>query len=305
MSVQEPPGPSTSVAVARSSREGKPSTAGPHAVRDDADPTPRPAWARFAALGDSFTEGMQDVLRPDGRHRGWADRVAQSLADDGPAPSIAYANLAVRGRLLPQVIAEQVPAALRLEPDLVTLGAGVNDAMRRHFDLDALATALETGVRDLRRSGADVVLFAFGDPSRRSLTLGPIRGRIRSLNSAVHAIAEHHGCRVVDFWGVAVFDSDELWDPDRLHLSPAGHTRAALAVREALGRGDASWRTPLVEAPRPGVFSRAADHARWTRDHAGPWIARRLRGESSGDEVTPKEPSWVHIHSRGQVSTGR
>jgi lysophospholipase L1-like esterase len=259
----------------------------------------------FAALGDSFTEGMQDVLRPDGRHRGWADRVAQSLADDEPGSRFRYANLAVRGRLLPQVISEQVPAALTLEPDLVTLGAGVNDAMRRHFDLDALATALEAGVRELRRGGTDVVLFAFGDPSRRSLTLGPIRDRIRTLNTAVHAIADHHGCRVVDFWGAAVFDSDELWDADRLHLSPMGHERAALAVREALGRGDATWRTPLVGAARPGAIARAAGHARWTREHAGPWIARRLRGESSGDEVTPKDPSWVHIHSGGQVSTGR
>lgn len=305
MSVQEPPEPSTSVGDARSSREGKPSTAGPRAVRGDSDPSAVSGWTRFAALGDSFTEGMQDVLRPDGRHRGWADRVAQSLADDGPAPVISYANLAVRGRLLPQVIAEQVPAALRLEPDLVTLGAGVNDAMRRHFDLDALATALEAGVRDLRRRGADVVLFAFGDPSRRSLTLGPIRGRIRSLNTAVHAIAEHHGCRVVDFWGAAVFDSDELWDADRLHLSPTGHARAALAVREALGRGDASWRTPMVGAPRPGAIARASGHVRWTRDHAGPWIARRLRGESSGDDVGPKDPAWVHIHRGGQVSTAR
>lgn len=248
---------------------------------------------------------MQDVVRPDGRHRGWADRVAQSLADDSATGSIAYANLAIRGRLLPQVIAEQVPSALRLEPDLVTLGAGVNDAMRRHFDLDALATALEGGVRDLRRSGADVVLFAFGDPSRRSLTLGPIRERIRSLNTAVHAIAGHHDCRVVDFWGSAVFDSDQLWDADRLHLSPTGHARAARAVLEALGRSDASWRTPLVDGPRPGVLTRTLDHARWTRDHAGPWMARRLRGESSGDEVTPKNPSWVRVHSGGQVSTGQ
>lgn len=304
MSVQRPPGHSTSVGGARSSREGKPSTAGPHAVRAPQDPQDPPTtWTRFAALGDSFTEGMQDVLRPDGRHLGWADRVARSLADDAEVP-IAYANLAVRGRLLPQVIAEQVPAALRLEPDLVTLGAGVNDAMRRHFDLDAMATALEGGVRDLRRSGVDVVLFAFGDPGRRSLTLGPIRGRIRSLNTAVHAIAEHHGCRVVDFWGAAVFDADELWDADRLHLSPTGHACAALAVREALGRGDASWRTPLVAASRPGALSRMADHARWTKDHAGPWMVRRLRGGSSGDQIVPKDAAWVQIHSEGRASTG-
>ena len=56
-------------------------------------------WRRFVALGDSFTEGLMDEMGPDGRHVGWADRVALSLADravaDG-ADSFDYANLAVR-----------------------------------------------------------------------------------------------------------------------------------------------------------------------------------------------------------------
>ena len=36
-------------------------------------------WKRYVALGDSFTEGVGDP-RPGGRERGWADRVAESLA---------------------------------------------------------------------------------------------------------------------------------------------------------------------------------------------------------------------------------
>ena len=73
--------------------------------------------AGSSALGDSFTEGLMDEVGPDGRHRGWADRVAQALAEraraDG-ADGIEYANLAVRGRLVRQVVAEQVPAAVAL-----------------------------------------------------------------------------------------------------------------------------------------------------------------------------------------------
>ena len=68
----------------------------------------------FVALGDSFTEGLEDDLGPAGRHLGWADRVAAALATrEG---GLRYANLAVRGRLLDQVVAEQVPAALALRP---------------------------------------------------------------------------------------------------------------------------------------------------------------------------------------------
>jgi hypothetical protein len=37
----------------------------------------------FAALGDSFTEGLADP-GPDGTFRGWADRFAGHLADRCP-----------------------------------------------------------------------------------------------------------------------------------------------------------------------------------------------------------------------------
>lgn len=247
-------------------------------------------WRRFVALGDSFTEGLADVRRPDGRHRGWADRVAEHLAAAVGPGEFSYANLAIRGRLLPQVVAEQVPLALAMEPDLVSIGAGVNDALRRHFDLDALATHLENGTRVLRGTGADVLLFAFGDPGRRSRAMSPIRHRIRSLNTAVHAIAEQYGCLVVDFWGVAEYDHDRYWDGDRLHLSPEGHALAAQTALSALGLASDHWRTPAPLPDRAHLAKRVAAHVRWLGAHAGPWVSRRARGQSSGDAVEAKDP---------------
>jgi lysophospholipase L1-like esterase len=258
-------------------------------------------WRRFVALGDSFTEGLMDDIGPEGRHRGWADRVAQVLADraraDG-APGIEYANLAVRGRLVGQAMAEQVPAAVALEPDLASIAVGVNDTLRRRFDLDPLATALENGVRALRSTGCDVLLFAFGDPARRSLAMAPVRERIRAYNSAVRAIAEHYDCYLASFWEVAAYDDDRLWDDDRLHLSPEGHRLAARTALEALGAGDDSWRTPAVPGPRPPRPAQAASHLRWTTGHLAPWLVRRARGESSGDAVQPKHPDWVAVPGR-------
>jgi lysophospholipase L1-like esterase len=256
-------------------------------------PEPTPAWVRYAALGDSFTEGLSDDVGPDGRTRGWADLVALDLA--ARAGQIQYANLAVRGRLVKQVVAEQVPAAVRLGPDLTSLAVGVNDALRRHFDVHAAATELENGVRDLRRSGSDVLVFAFGNPARRSSVMGLIRERIRAYNTAVEAIAEAYGCYQVRFWDVAAMDDDRLWADDRLHLSPAGHELAAACALEALGIGDAAWRTPLVPEARAGAVATARGHARWMGGHLGPWLARRARGTSSGDGITPKHPEWVTV----------
>lgn len=258
------------------------------------------AWRRYAALGDSFTEGLMDEVDEAGRHRGWADRLAQALAEragERGEAGIEYANLAVRGRLTQQVVAEQVPAALRLGPDLASLAVGVNDTLRPHFDLDVVATALESGVRSLRAAGADVLVFAFGDPTRRSALMGPVAGRIRAYNSAVEAIAREYGCYRVSFWDVAVFDDPRLWDEDWLHLSPAGHARAAQVAWEALGLGSDAWRTPDVPAPRDRLAQRMGRGATWTVRHLAPWVGRRIRGESSGDAVPPKHADWTFVPS--------
>ena len=249
-------------------------------------------WTRYVALGDSFTEGLMDVTDASGRHRGWADRLAERLAMLNP--DFRYANLAIRGRTAPQVVAEQVPEALLLQPDLVSLAVGVNDALRPHYDPHASATHVENATRSLRSQGADVVLFAFGDPSRKSRVMGRVTDRIAAANAATRAIAQRYGCVLVDFWGCAAFDADEFWDEDRLHLSPQGHHLASLAVLEALGIGDDAWRTPVPETP-PGLPARVAGDVRWTTRHFAPWVARRIRRRSSGDGITPKRPALAPV----------
>lgn len=247
-----------------------------------------PPLRRYVALGDSFTEGLNDDIGIDGRYRGWADRVAVRL--DESSPGLLYANLAVRGKLIAEVVAEQVPAAIDLQPDLVTFAAGVNDVLRRNFDLESTVDQLTRGVALLRQTGAMVVVFAFGDTSRRSRVMGTVTERLRRYNEATRQVAEQHGAVVVDFWGAAVFDDDVFWSADRLHLSPAGHDLAARAALSALGLEDDSWRSPLPSQRPPSRWARAVSHAEWTGRFFVPWIGRRLRGASSGDGVTAKRP---------------
>ena len=54
------------------------------------------------------------------------------------ADGFRYANLAVRGRLFDASSTEQVPAALRMKPDLVSFAGGGNDVLRRNFDPAAM-----------------------------------------------------------------------------------------------------------------------------------------------------------------------
>ena len=244
-------------------------------------------WTSFAALGDSFTEGLDDP-RPDGTYRGWADLVAHRLAQG--QPEFRYANLAVRGRLMPQIVAEQVPPAMRMKPDLVSIVGGVNDMLRPAFDARAVRRSLDRAVGSLRESGSDVVLVVGVNPTARSKALARLMPRVVALNEAVAAVADRWECYTVDLFGADVFDDHRLWAADRLHLSSLGHERVAGAYLEALGVGDASWREPLPPAEAGQWVQARREDVDWMRAHLLPWFGRRARGESSGIAVTAKRP---------------
>ena len=256
----------------------------------------------FAALGDSFTEGLDDPRADQSGYLGWADRFARLLAAE--QPGLRYANLALRGRLLGQVAAEQVPQAIAMAPDLVSLAAGGNDLLRFRSDPDALAQTFDDVVRTLLMGGCRVLIFTGFDPRFPVLRL--IRGKVAAYNMHLRAIADRHGCDVVDLWSMAVLRDPRVWSADRLHLTPDGHRRVALRACEALGVPvDEDWRAPW---PATGVVTdgvaasgRAAWLAarrmdlRWAHDHAAPWVARRVRGTSSGDNVDPKRPELLPL----------
>jgi lysophospholipase L1-like esterase len=251
-------------------------------------------WRTYVAVGDSFTEGLDDPY-PDGtRYRGWADLVAQRLAAeaDTAVGDFQYANLAIRGRLFGNIVAEQVPIALSMRPDLVSFAAGGNDVLRRNFDASALVAEFDATIAALRGSGADVLLFRFADVTRRLPARRMILPRVEALNTAVGETAERHGARLIDLWRDDEFLNPRLWSIDRLHLSSTGHERVAAHVLLALGLApDPDWlATPAPPDPIGWVAARTAD-ARWAAQHLAPWVKRRLMGRSSGDAVSAKRPT--------------
>ncbi|MQA97785.1 MAG: SGNH/GDSL hydrolase family protein [Streptosporangiales bacterium] len=254
-------------------------------------------WTRYVAVGDSFTEGLgdPDPERP-GRWRGWADRVAATLAAGAPGGTgLRYANLAVRGRTFPQIVAEQVDRALELGPDLVSFHGGGNDLLRPSVDIDAMARRLEEVVSRFRGAGADVILFTGTDPAGAPV-IRLTRGRVAVFNEHVRLIAARHGALLVDQWDMRVLRDWRMWAEDRLHMSAEGHRRVSLRVLEALGvPGAGDWREPLPPLPRPRPAVRLLSDARWAREHLVPWVGRRVRGRSSGDGLTGKRPELEPI----------
>ena len=244
-------------------------------------------WGSYLAMGDSFTEGLDDP-DPAGHFRGWADRFAAHLA--ATRPELRYAHLAVRGKLLREIVREQLPVALEARPELVTLAGGGNDLLRPGTDVGSLMTLFDRAAAALRDAGCDVVLFGGADPGDRPV-LRRLRGPVSRYNAELRMVAKRHDCTFVDLWRLPALADVRAWSSDRLHLSAEGHRRVALYVGEQLGLDAADdWRTPWPPAQPLPWWSQRFDDARWARQHLAPWIARRLRGQSSGDTVQAKRP---------------
>ena len=93
-----------------------------------------------------------------------------------------------------------------------------------------------------------------------------------------------------------------MWGTDRLHLSTEGHKRVAQQAAWALGlptEGD--WLEKLPPLERKPTRQRLSENAQWTREYLGPWLERRVRGQSSGDgrsakraELSPIDLAALH-----------
>ncbi len=247
--------------------------------------------SRYVALGDSFTEGVGDTddRFPNGL-RGWSERVAEQLAIGNP--DFRYANLAIRGRLLGPILDEQLEPALALKPDLVTIYAGGNDMMRPKLDLDAVVARYDTAIAALTESGARVVMFTAYDTGW-SAFFGKLRGRMAIYNELVREVADRHGATIVDFWRFAEYQDLRMWDFDRLHMSPAGHQNMAARVLDAIGVDHALTAPDLGTLPAQSKIEARREDRQWTREFLVPWLARRVKGVSSGDGVSAKRPEWA------------
>ncbi|MFD8687618.1 SGNH/GDSL hydrolase family protein [Streptomyces sp. NPDC059651] len=239
-------------------------------------------YTSLVAVGDSFTEGMSDLL-PDGSYRGWADVLATRMATR--APGFRYANLAVRGKLIGQIVDEQVDVAAAMQADVVTLVGGLNDTLRPKCDMGMVRGRLEEAVERLAPSCKKLVLMR--SPGRNGPVMERFRPRMEELFSLIDDLAARHGAEVVDLYAAPVLGDPRMWDVDRLHLTAEGHRRVAEAVWQALGLPpEDDWQTLLPTAAPPRWSSRRVDDVRFARQHLFPWIGRRLTGRSSGDGRT-------------------
>jgi lysophospholipase L1-like esterase len=246
---------------------------------------------RFVAVGDSFTEGVGDWDErfPNGV-RGWADRVARQLAKADPGTE--YANLALRSRVLDDVIEHQLDTAIALNPTLVSFFAGGNDILQIRIDMADVIGRYEAAVAKLAATGARVLLFTSYD-LRLSPLLEPLRVRNNQFNRGIRQVALEYDALLVDHWAMRAYTHPRMWEPDRLHMSRHGHRYLAAAVLRTLevdhsitlrDLGDVAARTPSEWV---------TDEWDWWNGWVRPALGRRWRRRPEGYGLTAKWPEPI------------
>jgi len=254
-------------------------------------------FERYVALGDSSTEGLDD---PDGAggYRGWTNRLAERIA--AHQGSLHYANLGVRGRCARQIKDEQLGPALSLRPDLATVVAGMNDLLRRTFDARSIAEDIGDMQRALIESGCTVLTFTIPDISRR-LALPPLdrmlSRRTLALDDEIRRVSATSGAILLDLAVHDLASDPRVWSRDRLHANADGHARIAHGLAQALGLPgtDDSWLAPPDDPHPTGLRTRITEQLSWGRDYFVPWLWRRVRGRSAGDQCVPKRPALTPV----------
>jgi lysophospholipase L1-like esterase len=267
-------------------------------------------WNTVVTIGDSVNEGLWDSAdesldltkievqqsHVDAPVRGWADRLAGHLSyrrQEIGLPAVKYANLAVRGKLIRYIVETELPQALALHPDLVLMDGGGNDILRPGTDRDGILRYFEHALKLIRETGSDVLFLL---PQQ---AVGPLHSwthaKAADYCAGLHSLANRYDCYAVDIWDYKNLQDERLWSEDFIHPTPEGHERIAQIALESLGlEVDPAWGNGMLRKRLPRKTVQLSEQVqidgKWVKNSALPWMSRRFRGVSSGDERRGKQP---------------
>jgi len=248
---------------------------------------------KYVAIGDSLSEGLGDWGFEHSREGcGWTDRLAGLLGQQAAiyGQDFEYANLAIRGSKMLEILTAQLEDAIALEPDLVTIMAGSNDLMKPSSQHPALQALLRGAIERLLASGCQVVVANTINPLHLRVFRRLAR-RAEGMTRLIEETAAEYGVPVLDVFRIEKFNDLCFWAEDMVHFSGYGHTRIANKAADLLQLSHRFEEEEEFEMLGPG--RNFFETIRWVWVYVLPFIGRRLRGASSGDGLEPKYPQWT------------
>ena len=176
----------------------------------------------YVALGDSTGSGV------GARDGGYVLRLFNRLVERRPGSKLT--NLCVSGATTQDLIRGQLERGVAADPDLVTVGIGIND-IGHGLTIEQFSKNYEEILTTLReKTHAQIVVTNIPDVSSAPRIPGSMRNtyqqQIISFSARLEEIAKRHGVAVFDVYTITKHElpsHPEYFSSDGFHPSDAGY----------------------------------------------------------------------------------
>ena len=224
----------------------------------------------FVVLGDSAAYGTGDEIKA-GQFRGWAGFLADAFQE-----GCDYFNYSRPGAKSNEVVATQLPKALRQNPDICAVIVGGNDLLRNNFDPILLYNNLRSCCQQLLAMGSEIIMVELHDPNQLlklpKLMRQVLSRRVNAVNAVYRKVALEFEIVTVKTRAINNVHDRKNWHIDRMHPGPQGHFMLARNIADQLRKR--GWAISMPYQLTLTHRSRS-EKITWLLRNGTPWFFKR------------------------------
>ena len=224
----------------------------------------------FVVLGDSAAYGTGDEIKA-GQFRGWAGFLADAFQE-----GCDYFNYSRPGAKSTEVVATQLPKALRQNPDICAVIVGGNDLLRNNFDPVLLYNNLRSCCQQLLAMGSEIIMVELHDPNQLlklpKLMRQVLSRRVNAVNAVYRKVALEFEIVTVKTRSINNVHDRKNWHIDRMHPGPQGHFMLARNIADQLRKR--GWAISMPYQLTLTHRSRS-EKITWLLRNGTPWFFKR------------------------------
>ena len=224
----------------------------------------------FVVLGDSAAYGTGDEIKA-GQFRGWAGFLADAFQE-----GCDYFNYSRPGAKSNEVLAIQLPKALRQNPDICAVIVGGNDLLRNNFDPVLLYNNLRSCCQQLLAMGSEIIMVELHDPNQLlklpKLMRQVLGRRVNAVNAVYRKVALEFEIVTVKTRAINNVHDRKNWHIDRMHPGPQGHFMLARNIADQLRKR--GW---AISMPYQLTITHRtrSEKITWLLRNGTPWFFKR------------------------------